>query len=128
HCEARDRLPGGQGTRQPCAMEARGLGAAAPRDRGHLGWCRGRGCRRGRSHVTIGVSVGAAYRVRDTRCSDRRRCALGNTAVGIMSHFFKALEQAERERLREEQAANTASPPAQASPTAPPPVVAPTGE
>jgi hypothetical protein len=45
-----------------------------------------------------------------------------------MSHFFKALEQAERDRLREEQAANTASPPAQASPTAPPPVVAPTGE
>ena len=45
-----------------------------------------------------------------------------------MSEFFKALEQAERDRLREEQAANMASPPAQASPTAPPPVVAPPGE
>ena len=44
-----------------------------------------------------------------------------------MSEFFKALEQAELDRLREKQAANTASPPAQA-PTAPPPVVEPTGE
>jgi len=38
-----------------------------------------------------------------------------------MSLFFDALEQAERDRLREEQAAKAASPPAQA-PTAPPPV------
>jgi len=44
-----------------------------------------------------------------------------------MSEFFKALEQAERDRLREEQAANTASAPAQA-PTAQPPVVEPSGE
>ena len=71
-----------------------------------------------------------------------------------MSRFLKALEQAERDRLREEQAADTASPPAPAEqaantasppaprptapppvapppaprPTAPPPVAAPTGE
>jgi capsular exopolysaccharide synthesis family protein len=44
-----------------------------------------------------------------------------------MSEFFKALEQAERDRLREKPAATTASPPTKA-PTAPPPVVAPTAE
>ena len=55
-----------------------------------------------------------------------------------MSLFFDALEQAERDRLREEQAANTASPPASPSASPPaspsaqaptaPPVMAPAGE
>src|SRR5262249_23271715 len=80
----------------------------------------GRRHRRGRGHGWRRFDIDASDRLQcdvgDGGRISRRAGPLAHTLVGTMSEFFKALEQAERDRLRQEHADAT---PADATPAPP---------
>src|SRR5262249_61444338 len=74
----------------------------------------GRRHRRGRGHGWRRFDIDASDRLQcdvgDGGRISRRAGPLAHTLVGTMSEFFKALEQAERDRLRQEHAEAPSAP------------------